>query len=52
MFTFRQVHKLPTKNKMASTEVMRAGIRVAVALLLSEMSILLERKKKRRDLFG
>jgi hypothetical protein len=48
MFTFRQVHRLPTKNKMASTEVMRAGVRVAVAFILSEMSTLLERKEKKK----
>jgi hypothetical protein len=29
------------QNKLASTEVMRAGVRVAVAFLLSEISTLL-----------
>jgi hypothetical protein len=33
---------------MASTQVMRAGVRVAVALLSSEISTLLERKEKKK----
>jgi hypothetical protein len=51
MFTFRQVHWVPVKNNMASTEVTRAGVRVAVAFLLSEISTLLE-KGEERDLFA
>jgi hypothetical protein len=32
---------------MASTEVMRAGVRVTVAFLLSEITALLEKEKKK-----
>jgi hypothetical protein len=34
---------MPVQNKMASTEVMCAGVRIAVAFLLSEISTLLEK---------
>jgi hypothetical protein len=51
MFTFRQVHWLPVFNKMVSTEVMRAGVCVAFALLLSEISTLLG-KGEEKDLFA
>jgi hypothetical protein len=37
---------------MASTEVMRAGVRVAVAFLLSEISTSLEKGEEKRDLFA
>jgi hypothetical protein len=37
---------------MASTEIMCAGVRVAVAFLLSEISNLLEKGEKKRDLFA
>jgi hypothetical protein len=43
MFTFRQIHWMPVQNKMASTEVMRAGVGIAVAFPLSEISTLLEK---------
>jgi hypothetical protein len=43
---------MPLKNKIASTEVMRTGVRVAVAFLLSEISTLLEKRRRKRDLFA
>jgi hypothetical protein len=38
---------MTVKNKMESTEVMRAGVRVAVAFLLREISTLLEKGEER-----
>jgi hypothetical protein len=34
---------MPVKNKMASAELMRAGVRVTFASLLNEVSTLLEK---------
>jgi hypothetical protein len=52
MFTFRKVHWMPVYNKMASTEVMCTGVRVSVAFLLSEISTLLEKRRRKTDLFA
>jgi hypothetical protein len=41
MFAFKQIPSLPVKSKMASTEVMRHGGNVIVAVLLTEISTLL-----------
>jgi hypothetical protein len=38
---------MPVLNKMALTEVMRAGIRIDVAFLLSEISTLLEKGEEK-----
>jgi hypothetical protein len=40
------------RNQTASTEVMHAGVYVAAALLLNEISTLLEKEGKKRDLYG
>jgi hypothetical protein len=47
MYTFRQVHWIPLQNKMAYTEVMRSGVRVPVAFLLSEISASLEKGEEK-----
>jgi hypothetical protein len=39
-------------NKIASTEVMRAGVRVDVALLLSEISTLLDKGEEEEICLG